>query len=90
MLDGLPAARRLGKGIDSDSAEIPVDPKEVLQVRHLAAKRHTAAQPLDEVLACRHVRMGAEEGNESVLLWEVVGQEVSDISPIEGSETVEL
>jgi hypothetical protein len=90
MLDPLPAAWRLGKGIDSDSAEIPVDAKKVLQVRHFAAKGHTAAQRLDEMLVLMHVGMGAEEGNESVLLHEVVGQEFSDIPGIKGSEAVEL
>jgi hypothetical protein len=90
MLDRLPAARRLGKGVDGDRTEIPVDPEELLQVGHFAAKRHTAPQRLDERSVFGHLGIRAEEGTERVIFLEVVRQEIADIARVECGETIEL
>ena len=61
-----------------------------LEIRHLATERHTGPEGIGDLVLLHDVRVGSEEGNEGVVLAELLGKELADVASIEVCEPVKL
>jgi hypothetical protein len=90
LSDGLPSAAGCGHRIDGGGPEVPVDTEKALEIRHLAAERHAGPKRIGDLLPLYDVRMGSEERHDGVVLTELIGKKLADVTPVNGSKPIEL
>jgi hypothetical protein len=90
LLDRFPAITGYGQWIDGNRGDVAVDANQALEAGELARERHGGTQPLDDVGLVDHIRLGAKQRNQRVLVLERLGQELAHVAPEEVREPVEL
>jgi hypothetical protein len=90
LLNRLPAGTHGGHRVHGDGSQVAVDAKKPLKIRHLSAERNAGPKSISDLVALKNVWMGTEQGNESILLTEVLGEELANVTSVEGREPIEF